>query len=76
VKILLAIGGAALLLLACGGVTYLALGDDLLKEMLLDGTPIFFDHNGKHIEVSGRVAGTVAILVPIFGLLGGVWRFG
>ena len=72
-RCLLILGGAALLLVAIGGLVAWATGFTFLEQGLLDGVPFFFNKGGRQIQVSGRIVGLVAIIVPVLGAVGGIW---
>jgi hypothetical protein len=67
------LGGVALLLVAIAGLVAWVTGFTFLKEGLLDGVPFFFDRGGRQIQISGRVVGVVAMVVPLLGAAGGFW---
>jgi hypothetical protein len=73
VKALLIFCGIALILLALACVATLVSAFDLLKECLVNGTPVFFEHGGVQRQFPGRVIGILALLIPIASMVIGIW---
>jgi hypothetical protein len=67
------LGAMAMFGLAIAGVVTWASGFVFLKEALLEGVPYFFGTNGSQIRVPGRLLGTLAVIVPVIGAVGGIW---
>ena len=72
-KLLIILGSVVLLLLALAGVVGWIFIFDMLKESLLDGTPVFFEYGGVPREFSGRLVGILALAIPIACALIGIW---
>jgi hypothetical protein len=66
-------GGSVLLLLAVGGVICWVTGFEMLREMLVDGVPVFFNRGGSQTQIPGRLVGALALLVPVACALAGGW---
>ena len=58
-------GGSVLLLLAAGGVICWVTGYEMLREMLVDGAPVFFDRGGSQTQIPGRLVAALALTVPV-----------
>ena len=66
-------GGSVLLLLAVGGVICWVTGFEMLREMLVDGVPVFFDRGGSQTQVPGRLVGALVLIVPVACAIAGGW---
>ena len=67
------VAGVVLLLLAVGGVVCWITCFEMLREMLVDGVPVFIGHGGSQTQVPGRLVGAAVLMVPIAFVIGGVW---
>jgi hypothetical protein len=67
------LGGSLLLLLAVGGVVCWVTGFEMLREMLVDGVPVFFNRGGSQTQVPGRLIAALALTVPVACAISGVW---
>lgn len=67
------ITGIILLIITAGSGVCWVMGFEMLRMMLVEGTPLFFEHGGDQIQIPGRLAGSVMLIVPITCLIGGVW---
>ena len=67
------VAGLVLLLVAIGGGVYWVTGFEMLREMLVEGVPVFFDHRGSQTQIPGRLVGALVLIVPIDFAIGGVW---
>ncbi len=66
-------GGSVLLLLAVGGVICWVTGFEMLREILVDGVPVFLDRGGGQTQVPGRLSGALALIVPVACAIAGGW---
>ncbi len=66
-------GGSVLLLLAVGGVVCWVTGFEMLREMLIDGVPVFFNRGGSQTQIPGRLVAALAIIVPVACAIVGCW---
>ena len=71
-KLFSLLAGSVLLLVSVGGIVYWVIGFEMLKEILVEGVPVFFEHAGRQWDFPGRLVGTVALLIPIVCAIGGV----
>lgn len=67
------LGAMAMFGLSIAGVLTWASGSAFLKEALVEGNPYFFGTSDSQIRVPGRLLGTFAVIVPVFGAVGGIW---
>ena len=72
-RVLWIIAGIVLLLVAGGGVVFWVTEFEMHREVLVRGTPVFFDRGGSQIEIPGRLVVALVLVVPIVCAVGGVW---
>lgn len=72
-KLFLILTGAVLLLIAVWGVVCWITGFEMIRMMLVEGAPVSFEDAGKQWQFPGRLAGVVALAIPILSAIAGAW---
>jgi hypothetical protein len=73
-RVLFILSGVGLLLLAAAGAVVWVRGFEMLKQLLVEGVPFFWEfENGRQLHLSGRLVSAFAIAVPVACALGGGW---
>ena len=66
-------GGSVLLLLAVGGVIGWVTGFEILREMLVDGIPVFLNRGGSQTQIPGRLVAALVLTAPVACAIVGGW---
>ncbi len=64
-KMLHLLGGTVLGLLGIPGVIWCVINFEMLRDILFEGTPVYFQNGGSTFQIAGGWVGLLAVAVPI-----------